>query len=92
MCLAYVLRKTGKAEGAAGQLDMVEAMFRSLGITHSLYLVRLTRASLLLDRGDVAEARRVLGEAFSMGRIKGYGMTLFCWWQRGIWPVFARRP
>ena len=82
ICLAYVLRKTGKGEDAAAQLDMVETMFHGLGITHSLYLVRLTQASLLLDRGDVTEARRILREAFGIGRIKGYGMTLFLWWQR----------
>jgi tetratricopeptide (TPR) repeat protein len=82
ICLAYALRKTGKGEDAGAQLDMVETMFRGLGVTHSLYLVRLTQAILLLDRGDIIEARRVLGEAFSIGRGKGYGMTLFFWWQR----------
>ena len=75
ICLACVLRKAGKAEDATAQLDMVETMLHGLGVTHSLYLVRLTRASLLFDRGDVIEARRILREAFDIGRIKGYGVT-----------------
>jgi tetratricopeptide (TPR) repeat protein len=82
ICLACTLRKAGKAEDAAAQLDMAETMFRALGITYSLYLVRLTQACLALDRGDIPEARRTLREAFSIGRIKGYGGTLFLWWQR----------
>ena len=81
-CLACVLRKTGKEGDAAAQLDMVETMLRGLDVTHSLYLVRLTRAILSLDRGDIIEARRILREAFGMGRGKGYGVTLYFWWQR----------
>lgn len=83
ICLACVLRKTGKAEDATAQLDMVETMLHGLSNTHSLYLVRLTRAALLFDRGDAIEARRILGEAFGVGCIKGYAVSLYMWWQRG---------
>ena len=82
ICLACVLRKAGKVQDAAAQLDIVETMVHGLGFTHGLYLVRLTQASLLFDRKDVEGARLALREAFSMGRIKGYAMALFAWWHR----------
>jgi hypothetical protein len=81
-CLACVLCRTGRGEDAAAQLDMVDTMLRGPGVTHTLYLARLTRAVLLLDRGDIIEARRVLAEAFGFGRIKGYGVSLYMWWRR----------
>ena len=80
--LACVLRKMGKGEDAAAELDTVETMVRALGITHALYLVRLTQAILKFDRGDVGDGRRILSEAFSMGHAKGYEVTLYFWWQR----------
>jgi hypothetical protein len=61
---------------------VVEDLLGPMGVTHGLYLVRLTQASLFFDEGDVVKARRALEEAFRMGRAKGYWMTLAMWWQR----------
>ena len=50
-------------------------------MTHTLYLIRLTEASLCFDDGKGEEGRNALGQAFRIGREKGYAMTLYWYWQ-----------
>ena len=78
---AYILRRLGEREKASDQLKRAEKMLEPLGITHPLYLIRLTQAGLLLDQNDVNGGRRALQDAFRMGREKGYAMTLYWFWQ-----------
>lgn len=82
LAFAYALRRQGKKEEAGDQLVIAEKIVAPAGITHALYLLRLTQASLLFDKGDVVRGSKVLGEAFRIGREKGYGMTLYWFWQQ----------
>ena len=79
--LAYSLRKQGKNGAAMNELKQAEETVKPVGTTHTLYLVRLTQASLLLDEGDRKAGDEALREAFRIGRERGYGMTLFLYWQ-----------
>jgi hypothetical protein len=79
--LAYILRRLGEREKASDQLKRAEKMLEPLGITHTLYLIRLTQAGLLLDQNDMNGGREALQKAFRMGREKGYSMTLYWFWQ-----------
>ncbi len=79
--LAYILRRMGKTGAARDELNKAAHIHRDLGATHTLYLIRLTEASLYFDEGDHDKGRVALQEAFQMGREKGYAMTLYWYWQ-----------
>lgn len=81
LAFAYALRRQGEKQAARDQLTMAEKIVTPAGITHVLYLVRLTQASLFFDEGDGKAGCEVLREAFRIGRDKGYGMTLYWFWQ-----------
>jgi tetratricopeptide (TPR) repeat protein len=78
---AYILRRRGDREEAWRQVKRVEEILEPIETTYYLYLVRLTRASLLFDESNRAQALNSLSEAFRIGRTAGYSFTLFSWWQ-----------
>jgi LuxR family transcriptional regulator, maltose regulon positive regulatory protein len=75
--LAYVLRHLQRHEEALVEVERAESILRRLDDTHVLYLARLARASLCLDRGNLAEGHGALNDAFRIGREKGYAFTLY---------------
>jgi LuxR family maltose regulon positive regulatory protein len=79
--LAYVLRRLGKRDEASEQIEEAEKIITPCGLTHELYLIYLVRASLALDKGDKPMAAAALRKAFYIGKEKGYGITLFRYWQ-----------
>jgi LuxR family transcriptional regulator, maltose regulon positive regulatory protein len=79
--LAYVLRCMAKTGAARDQLKRAESIHKDLGVTHTLYLIRLTEASLHFDEGNHGDGRKALGEALRIGKEKGYAMTLYWYWQ-----------
>jgi tetratricopeptide (TPR) repeat protein len=81
VAFAYALRRQGERRAARDQLAMAEKMVAPAGITHVLYLIRLTQASLYFDEGNNKRGNEALREAFRIGSDKGYGMTLYWYWQ-----------
>ncbi|MBP1734939.1 MAG: malT, partial [Deltaproteobacteria bacterium] len=79
--LAYVLRRMGKKDETGAQIEEAEKIIAPCGLTHQLYLIYLVRASLALDNGDKPAAAQALRKAFSIGKEKGYEVTLFRYWQ-----------
>lgn len=79
--LAYVLRRMGNTDEAEAQIKEAEKIFAPLKSTHHHYLMYLVRASLSLDRSDKSAAIEALREAFSIGRERGYEVTLYKYWQ-----------
>jgi len=79
--LAYVLRRMGDKDEAEAQIKEAERIFAPFRSTHQHYLICLVRASLSLDRGDKSAAVQALREAFSIGKERGYEVTLYKYWQ-----------
>jgi DNA-binding SARP family transcriptional activator len=81
IALTYILRLTGEFDDVLKQLKKLNNLIKPLGIVHASYLVCLIEASLFLDEGNIKKSHSALAEAFRIGRIKGYAMTLFFYWQ-----------
>ena len=79
--LTYILRYMGEQGKAAAELERIEEPFKAMGHIHLLYLVRLTQASIHFDNGKTQEARKILSEAFSIGKTKKYAFTFYSYWQ-----------
>jgi LuxR family maltose regulon positive regulatory protein len=78
---SYVLRRMGKRDEASEQIEEAEKIITPCGLTHELYLIYLVRTSVALDNGDKLAAAEALRKAFYIGKEKGYGITLFRYWQ-----------